>query len=47
MVIAKAGANAVGTISHVKKAGMMGKAGQLNKRLQYLIVGGAIEPSRH
>jgi hypothetical protein len=39
MVIAKAGAKAVGTITHVKKAGMMGKAGELNMRLQYLIVG--------
>ena len=38
-VIAKAGAKAVGTISHAKKAGMMGKAGELNMRLQYLIVG--------
>ena len=39
IVIAKAGAKAVGTITHVKKAGMMGKAGELNMRLQYLIVG--------
>jgi hypothetical protein len=39
IVIAKAGAKAVGTISHAKKAGMMGKAGELNMRLQYLIVG--------
>ena len=38
-VIAKAGAKAVGTITHAKKAGMMGKAGELNMRLQYLIVG--------
>jgi len=37
--IAKAGAKAVGTITHAKKAGMMGKAGELNMRLQYLIVG--------
>ena len=39
VVAAKAGAKAVGTITHVKKAGMMGKAGELNMRLQYLIVG--------
>jgi hypothetical protein len=39
IVIAKAGAKAVGTITHTKKAGMMGKAGELNMRLQYLIVG--------
>jgi hypothetical protein len=39
VVVAKAGAKAVGTITHVKKAGMMGKAGELNMRLQYLIVG--------
>ena len=38
VVIAKAGAKAVGTITHVKKAGMMGKAGELNMRLQYLLV---------
>jgi hypothetical protein len=39
IVIAKAGAKAVGTITHAKKAGMLGKAGELNMRLQYLIVG--------
>ena len=39
VVVAKAGAKAVGTITHSKKAGMMGKAGELNMRLQYLIVG--------
>lgn len=38
VVIAKAGAKAVGTISHSKKAGMMGRAGELNLRLEYLIV---------
>lgn len=37
-VVAKAGAKAVGTITHSKKAGMMGKAGELNMRLQYLLV---------
>jgi hypothetical protein len=41
LVIAKAGAKAVGTITHAKKAGMMGKAGELTMRLQYLIVGDA------
>jgi hypothetical protein len=39
VVIAKAGSKAVGTITHAKKAGMMGKAGELNMRLQYLLVG--------
>ena len=39
VVIAKAGARAVGTITHAKKAGMMGKADELNMRLQYPMVG--------
>ncbi len=39
VVIAKAGAKAVGTVTHAKKAGMVGKAGELNMRLQYLVVG--------
>jgi len=39
VVVAKAGAKAVGTVTRVKKAGMMGKAGELNMRLEYLIVG--------
>jgi hypothetical protein len=39
VVIAKAGAKAVGTITHSKRAGMIGKAGELNMRLQYLLVG--------
>lgn len=38
IVVVKAGAKAVGTITHAKKAGMMGKAGELNMRLDYLIV---------
>lgn len=38
VVVAKAGAKAVGTVSHSKKAGMMGRAGELNLRLEYLIV---------
>ena len=38
VVVAKAGAKAVGTISHSKKAGMMGRAGELNMRLEYLLL---------
>ncbi|HKV23272.1 MAG TPA: hypothetical protein VJN93_01655 [Candidatus Acidoferrum sp.] len=37
VVVVRAGAKAVGTITHAKKAGMMGKAGELNMRLDYLI----------
>ncbi len=37
--VAKAGAKALGTVTHAKKAGMMGKGGELNLRLEYLIVG--------
>jgi len=37
VVVIKAGAKAVCTITHSKKAGMMGKAGELNMRLEYLI----------
>lgn len=39
VVVAKAGAKALGTITHAKKAGMMGHAGELNMRLEYLLVG--------
>jgi hypothetical protein len=39
VAVIKAGAKAVGTITHSKKAGMMGKAGELNMRLEYLIAG--------
>lgn len=39
VVVVKAGAKAVGTITHSKKSGMMGKAGELNMRLEYLIAG--------
>ncbi len=39
VVVVKAGAKAVGTITHSKKAGMMGKAGELNMRLEYLLAG--------
>lgn len=41
VVVAKAGAKAVGTVTHVKKAGMIGKAGELNMRLEYVLVGDA------
>jgi len=37
--VCKAGAKAVGTVTHAKKAGMMGKGGELNMRLEYLLVG--------
>ena len=36
VVVVKAGAKAVATISNVKKAGYMGKGGELNVRLEYL-----------
>jgi hypothetical protein len=39
VAVAKAGAIAVGTISHAKKSGMLGRAGELNMRLEYLRVG--------
>lgn len=39
VVVAKAGAKAVGNITHSKKSGMMGRAGELNMRLEYLKVG--------
>lgn len=35
-VVAKKGSQALATVSHAKKAGMMGKAGELNIRLEYL-----------
>src|ERR1700691_2652017 len=38
VVVAKAGCKAVGTITNAKKAGMMGKAGELNLRLANLTV---------
>ena len=41
VVVAKTGAKALGTVTHVKKAGMMGKAGELNMRLEYVLVGDA------
>jgi hypothetical protein len=39
VTVVKAGAKALGTVTHAKKAGMMGKGGELNLRLEYLIVG--------
>jgi len=39
VVVAKAGCKAVGTITNAKKAGMLGKAGELNLRLEHLTVG--------
>ena len=39
VTVAKAGAKALGTITHAKKAGMMGKGGELNMRLEYVIAG--------
>ena len=38
-IAVKAGAKALATVSNAKKAGMMGKGGELNLRLEYLIVG--------
>jgi hypothetical protein len=39
VTVAKAGSKAIGTVTHAKKAGMMGKGGELNLRLEYLLVG--------
>ncbi len=39
VTVCKAGAKALGIITHAKKAGMMGKGGELNLRLEYLLVG--------
>jgi hypothetical protein len=39
VVVARAGAKATGTITNAKKAGMMGKAGELNMRLEHMKVG--------
>ena len=39
VVLAKAGAHAFGEVSRAEKAGMMGRGGQLNLRLNYLKVG--------
>jgi hypothetical protein len=40
-IVAKAGAKALATVSNAKKAGMMGKGGELNIRLETLRVGDA------
>jgi hypothetical protein len=39
VMVVKAGAKALGTVTHAKKAGMMGKGGELNLRLEYLVTG--------
>jgi hypothetical protein len=39
VVVAKAGCKGVGIVTNAKKAGMMGKAGELNLRLDHLTVG--------
>jgi hypothetical protein len=39
IVVAKAGSHAFGEVTNAKKSGMMGKAGELNLRLDYLKVG--------
>jgi hypothetical protein len=39
VVVAKAGSKAVGEVTKAEKSGMMGKAGELNIRLDYLKVG--------
>ena len=39
VVVAKAGCKAVGEVTHAKRAGMMGKGGELNIRLDYVKAG--------
>ncbi|HXR38414.1 MAG TPA: hypothetical protein VN776_04955 [Terracidiphilus sp.] len=39
VTVARAGAAAVGTISQAKKSGMLGRAGELNMRLDHLLAG--------
>ena len=39
VTVAKAGAVALGTVTHAKKAGMLGRAGELDMRLDYVVVG--------
>jgi hypothetical protein len=41
VVVAKAGSKAFGEVTKAEKSGMMGKAGELNLRLNYLKVGDA------
>jgi hypothetical protein len=40
IVVAKAGSKAIGEVTKAEKSGMMGKAGELNIRLDYLKAGG-------
>ena len=39
LIVARSGCKATGTITNAKKAGMMGKAGELNLRLEHLKAG--------
>jgi hypothetical protein len=39
VLVAKSGTKAVGSVTHAKKSGMLGKGGELNIRLDYLKVG--------
>ena len=39
VVVAKAGAKALGNVTNAKKAGMLGKGGELNMRIEHLKVG--------
>lgn len=39
VVVARAGSKATGEVTNAKKSGMMGKAGELNLRLNYIKVG--------
>ena len=38
-VVARKGATALGTVTQVRKSGMMGRGGELNLRLEYLKAG--------
>ena len=39
LLVARSGCKATGSVTNAKKAGMMGKAGELNMRLEHLTVG--------
>ena len=39
VIVARAGAKALGTITNAKRAGMLGKGGELNMKLEYLKIG--------
>lgn len=41
VIVAKAGSKAFGEVTNAKKSGMMGKAGELNIRVDYLLVNSA------